>query len=223
MRNRVLFLAILMLVCLPIGYYLLNQKPNEELPIINPIDLQEEMVDPELLRVGQGHTIGAFRFQDQNGIWISDNDMRGKVAVVEYFFTTCKSICPIMNKQMQRVQAAYKGNNEVSIFSFTVDPEVDNMEQMKRYAREHHADDKQWHFLTGKRADLYSLARKSFFILKPAEAQNLGDAGGDFIHTNNFVLIDRQMRIRGYYDGTSKKEVTTLITDIQRLLNEKSE
>ncbi len=94
MRNRILFLAVLMIVCLPIGYYLLLQRPSNELPVINPIDVQEEMVDPEMLRIGQGHTIGKFRFQDQNGNWVTDDDMRGKVAVVEYFFTTCKSICP---------------------------------------------------------------------------------------------------------------------------------
>lgn len=222
MRNRILFLAVLMIVCLPIGYYLLLQRPSNELPVINPIDVQEEMVDPEMLRIGHGHTIGKFRFQDQNGNWVTDDDMRGKVAVVEYFFTTCKSICPKMNKQMQRVQKAYLGNRKVSIFSFSVDPETDDVAQMKRYAVDHDANDKQWHFLTGIREDLYGLARKSFFVLKPAAAQNLGDAGSDFIHTNNFVLIDRQMRIRGYYDGTSKKEVNTLIEDIQRLLDEKN-
>ena len=76
---------------------------------------------------------------------------------------------------------------------------------MKRYSISHNADDQQWHFLTGKKEALYDLARKSFFVLKPAEAQNLGDAGSDFIHTNNFVLVDQLMRIRGYYDGTNPK------------------
>jgi protein SCO1/2 len=82
------------------------------------------------------------------------------------------------------------------------------------------AKDGQWHFLTGQKEELYSLARKSFFILKPAEAKNLGDGGSDFIHTNNFVLVDQKKRIRGYYDGTSETEVTQLIKDIFLLLNE---
>jgi protein SCO1/2 len=125
-----------------------------------------------------------------------------------------------MNKQMQRVQQAYKGDKRIKILSFTVDPDTDTVEQMKRYAAQHGADDQQWHFLTGKKADLYALARKSFFVLKPAEAENQGDVGSDFIHTNNFVLVDQRMRIRGYYDGTSTEEVDKLIRDMQRLLDE---
>lgn len=216
--KRVVFLMILMAVCVPIGYYLIKQKPNDELPIINPVDVKEEMVDPELLRLGNGHKIGSFKFQNQDGKWISEKEMDGKISVVEYFFTTCKSICPIMNKEMQRVQKAYKSNNQIRIFSFTVDPETDTVAQMKRYADKHGYKKGQWHFLTGKRDDLYSLARKSFFVLKPAEAQNLGDAGSDFIHTNNFVLVDGKRRIRGYYDGTNSKEVDALISDIKKLI-----
>ena len=125
-----------------------------------------------------------------------------------------------MNQQMQRVNEAFKKEKNLKIFSFTVDPETDDVAQMKKYAKSHQATSGKWHFLTGKKEDLYSLARKSFFVLKPAEAQNLGDAGSDFIHTNNFVLVDKQLRIRGYYDGTSEKEVNQLILDVNRLLKE---
>lgn len=218
--KRIFFLALLFLICVPIGYYLMSSKKEKPLPIINPIDVNEEMVDPELLRIGFGHHIGAFRFLNQNGNWITDREMKGKISVVEYFFTTCKSICPIMNQQMQRVHSAFIQDQGVKIFSFTVDPEIDTVEQLKRYAESHQATPGKWHFLTGNKADLYALARKSFFVLKPAEAQNLGDAGSDFIHTNNFVLIDKELRIRGYYDGTSLKEVNELISDIKRLQNE---
>jgi protein SCO1/2 len=218
--KRILFLIALFAVCVPIGYFLMKPKNQDVLPVINPIDVQEEMVDPELLRIGQGHTIGNFSFKNQDNKTITQKDIEGKVFVAEYFFTTCQSICPIMNDQMQRVQKEFKGNSKVKILSFTVDPDVDTVEQMKRYAQKQMAISGQWHFLTGKKEDLYSLARKSFFVLKPAEAQNQGDAGSDFIHTNNFVLVDQQKRIRGYYDGTSEKEVTELINDISRLLEE---
>lgn len=218
--KRIVFLTLLFAVCVPLGYYIMNQKPETVLPIINPIDLQEEMVDPELLRVGQGHKVGNFSFQNQDNKTITENDVKGKIYVAEYFFTTCISICPIMNRQMQRVQKAIKGNTNIKILSFTVDPSVDTVAQMKSYATSHNYVEGQWHFLTGKKQDLYALARKSFFVLKPAEAQNLGDAGSDFIHTNNFVLVDGQGRIRGYYDGTNPKEVTTLIADIKRLEKE---
>lgn len=218
--KRLLFLIILFVVCIPIGYFLIKPKENKELPIINPIDVQEEMVDPEMLRIGQGHTVGDFSFQNQGNNTITKEDVKGKIYIVEYFFTTCKSICPIMNKQMQRVQHAIKGNSKVKILSFTVDPEIDTVEQLKRYANSHNAVEGQWHFLTGKKEDLYALARKSFFVLKPAEAANQGDVGSDFIHTNNFVLVDGQGRIRGYYDGTNEKEITSLITDIKLLEKE---
>ncbi len=217
--KRILFLAVFFLILVPIGYYFLSdQNKSKPLPVINPIDVQQEMVDPEMLRMGKGHRIGAFRFENQDAKWITNADMKGKVSVVEYFFTTCKSICPIMNTQMQRIQRKFANEQKVRLFSFTVDPATDTVAQMKRCASAHKAKAGQWHFLTGEKADLYALARRSFFVLKPAEAQNLGDAGSDFIHTNNFVLVDQQLRIRGYYDGTNPKEVSLLQVHIAQLL-----
>lgn len=219
--KRLLFIVVFFLMLGPIAYYFLSDKgPPKPLPVINPIDVQQEMVDPEMLRIGKGHRVGAFRFENQDGVWITDADMKGKISVVEYFFTTCKSICPIMNSQMKRIQNKFTNQTDVRIFSFTVDPDTDTVAQMKRYASAHQAKAGQWHFLTGKKADLYGLARRSFFVLKPAEAQNLGDAGSDFIHTNNFVLIDKQLRIRGYYDGTNPEEVSLLQAHITQLLAE---
>jgi len=217
--KRILVLAVLFVVAVTIGYFMLKSK-EEPLPIINPVDLEEEMVDPEILRKGKGHRVGNFSFLNQDGETITQEEVKGKVYVAEYFFTTCGTICPKMNEQMRRVQLEFADNDDVRILSFTVDPEVDTVEQMKDYAEGHGAKTGQWHFLTGKKEDLYSLARKSFFVLKPAEAQNLGDVGSDFIHTNNFVLVDRLGRIRGYYDGTSRKEVDKLMRDIKRLLEE---
>lgn len=217
---RILFLIVFFIVGVTISYQYLKPSEKKKLPFINPIDISEEMVDPELLRVGYGHKIGNFSFLDQNGNTVTQNDVKGKVFVAEYFFTTCQTICPIMNKQMQRVHEAYRKNDEVNILSFTVNPEIDTVEQMKRYADERKADGKKWHFLTGEKDKLYELARKSFFVLKPAESQNQGDVGSDFIHTNNFVLVDQKLRIRGYYDGTNSKEVDRLIKDIDLLLNE---
>ena len=206
------------------AYFISKPSTEKILPVYNPIDVNEEMVDPELARIGYGHTIGNFSFLDQNGKIFSQEQVKGKVYVVEYFFTTCGTICPKMNNEMQRVQKAYSQNSKFAILSFTVNPEIDTLEQMKRYADAHNANANanQWHFLTGDKKDLYHLARTSFFVLKPAEAQNLGDAGSDFIHTNNFVLIDQLGRIRGYYDGTSPKKVDELISDIQLVLNEKN-
>lgn len=217
---RFLITAVVIIVGITVGYFILLPNSNKKkLPFYNPTDLKAEMVDSSLLRKGYGHKIGEFSFQNQENKTISLSDVKGKVFVAEYFFTTCGTICPKMNQQMTRVQKVYSDNPDFKILSFTVDPDIDDVKQMKTYADNHGANPNQWYFLTGKKEELYGLARKSFFILKPAEAENLGDAGSDFIHTNNFVLVDQKLRIRGYYDGTSSKEVDKLIKDIQILLD----
>jgi protein SCO1/2 len=217
--KSLIVLLVVFGVAIAITYPLLQPK-EEKLPVINPTDVKEEMMDPEVLRLGYGHTIGTFSFTDQLGRTVTDKLVEDKIYVAEYFFTTCGTICPKMNKQMQRVHEAYLKADDFMIMSFTVNPETDSVEQMKRYADGHKVTHDQWRFLTGTREKLYELARKSFFVLKPAEAQNLGDAGSDFIHTNNFVLVDKQKRIRGYYDGTSTEEVDKMIRDIKRLQEE---
>ncbi len=218
---RLIAFLLVLAVGVAFAFYIIKPEEKHILPVINPIDITEEgVVDPELLRVGQGHKIAEFEFTDQNGKTFNSSKTDGKIYVAEYFFTTCQSICPIMNKQLQRVQKAFTRDTNVLILSFTVDPDTDDVKKMKSYAKWKKADDSQWYFLTGKKEDLYSLARKSFFTLKQSEVKNQGDAGGDFIHTNNFVLVDREKRIRGYYDGTSTKEVDHLIQDIKLLKEE---
>ena len=217
--KRILFLVLLFIGCIVTAYFFILAPEDKPLPIINPVDLESEMVDSSISRVGYGHKIGVFSFKDQYGKDFGSKQLEGKVYVAEYFFTTCGTICPIMNAQMTRVQEEFKNNLNLQIVSFTVDPEIDTVEQMKRYAQMHSANGEQWHFLTGKKDDLYRLARTSFFLLKPAEVENQGDAGSDFIHTNNFVLVDKNKQIRGYYDGTSEREVDQLIMDIKKLLD----
>ena len=219
--KRIIFLVVFFILGVTITYFMIKPSKEKSLPVINPVDVNKEMVDPELLRIGYGHKIGNFSFLNQDGKVVTQQDVKGKVFVAEYFFTTCGTICPIMNVQMQRVHKVYQGNKNVRILSFTVDPKVDTVAQMKRYAVAHGADSKSWFFLTGTQEKLYELARKSFFVLKPAETENQGDVGSDFIHTNNFVLVDKEMRIRGYYDGTNSKEVDELIGDIALLVKEK--
>jgi protein SCO1/2 len=219
--KRLVFIALILAIAIPIAYFMVTQANTPALPFINPTDVQSEMVDSSVQNIGRNHKIGAFRLLDEQNKIITDEVIKGKVCVVEYFFTTCGSICPIMNQQMQRVQTAFDGNAAFEILSFTVDPENDRPEQLLQYAKSHAYRAGQWHFITGKKEALYSLARTSFFVLKPAEAANLGDAGSDFIHTNNFVLVDQDRHIRGYYDGTNAAEVDQLILDIENLLESK--
>ena len=219
--KRLVLIALILVIAIPIAYFMVSQANTPPLPFINPTDVQSEMVDSSVQDIGRNHKIGAFRLLDQQNKIITDEVIEGKVFVAEYFFTTCGSICPIMNQQMQRVQAAFDGNSTFEILSFTVDPENDRPKQLLQYAKSHAYRAGQWHFITGKKEALYSLARTSFFVLKPAEAANLGDAGSDFIHTNNFVLVDQNRHIRGYYDGTNPAEVDQLILDIEKLLKTK--
>ncbi len=219
--KKILAFGLVVIISVIVAYFMITGKKNTKAPdVLNPIDLNPETVDQDLLQVGQGHKIGEFSFTNQDGQPIGLKDLKGKVFVAEYFFTTCQTICPRMNDQMQRIQQAFKEETNFKILSFTVNPEVDTVEQLKRYAQEHQAIAGKWHFLTGEKTKLYEAARKYFFLLKKSEVENQGDVGSDFIHTNNFVLIDREQRIRGYYDGTNPKEVDKLISDAKLILQE---
>jgi protein SCO1/2 len=220
--KRLLFLALFSAICISLIYWSNLPEKSKELPVINPIDVNEEMVDPELVRLGYGHKIAHFSLLDQDSRLFNDRQLKGKVYVAEYFFTTCKTICPIMNGQMCRVQKALNEEQDFAIVSFTVDPETDTPERLKQYCSVHNAIPGKWHFLTGTKHQLYNLARKSFFVLKPAEVVNQGDVGSDFIHTNHFVLVDQERRIRGYYDGTNPKDVDRLISDAKKLLSKEN-
>lgn len=176
---------------------------------------------PKRLKVygNPGHTVDTFSFIDQNGQRFTHRDVEGKITVVEYFFTTCQGICPKMNDQMTRVAAAFRGQNDVAILSHTVDPETDTVAQMKRYAETLDADPKQWHFLTGNKHDLYSMAINSYLVTV-VEDTTKKDVLPEFIHSEKFVLVDKEKHIRGVYDGTKANEVDQLIKDINELRKE---
>ncbi len=162
------------------------------------------------------HTVKDFSFINQDGKVVTQKDLDGSIYVTDFFFTTCHTICPVMSTQMERVYTKYKGNREVKFLSHTVDPEIDTVEQLKRYADQHNADSKQWIFVTGDKKGLYDIARTGYFL----DAAK-GDGGpDDFIHTQNFALIDKDKQIRGYYNGTDPKSVDQMMKDMEMLLKE---
>jgi protein SCO1/2 len=168
----------------------------------------------------RNHHIGAFSFTNQDGKTITNEDVKGKIYVVEYFFTTCKGICPKMNENMVKVYQAFRGDPDVLILSHTVDPKKDTVAAMKAYSNKFDADASQWMFLTGGKKELYDMARNSYLITA-ADDTATTDIQSDFIHTNHFVLVDRLGRIRGhYYDGTDSKSIAQLINDIKDLKKE---
>lgn len=179
--------------------------------------------DKELMPNGDTifHTVQAFKFVNQLGDSITEKSVEGTNYVVEYFFTTCKSICPIMNKNMMKVSEKIKGDKGFKILSHTVKPEEDSVPAMLAYAARHNADNTQWYFLTGDKRQLYDMARESYLLSTDTTiTQPIED---DFIHTQMFVLVDKYHHIRGYYDGTSDTEIATLINDIDKLKKEQAE
>jgi protein SCO1/2 len=163
------------------------------------------------------HTIPAFHFINQNGDSVTDKMYDGKIYVADYFFTTCKSICPKMTTELLRVQAKFAyTNGMVQILSHTVNPESDSVPVLQAYANMVHADTKMWNFVTGDKKQLYDLARNGYML----DATQGNGGADDFIHSEFFVLVDKEKHIRGIYNGTKIKEVNDLLDDIKVLIAE---
>ena len=223
MLKAPIILAVLFLAFVFAAFWFsnsLNEKVKEKLPIINPNDVNPELVDEALQGVGQGHTIRYFELKNQLGETITGRELDGKIYVADFFFTTCGGICPKMTKQMVRIQNEFKDNDRVMLVSHTVTPDHDTVEVMKKYADKYGADHTKWLFLTGNKKEIYGLARRAYFIVKAAQEGEDDGSGSDFIHTENFVLIDAKKRIRGYYSGIRESSVDSLMNDIRQLLEE---
>lgn len=163
------------------------------------------------------HKISSFSFSDQNGDHITDKMMEGKIHVANFIFTSCNSICPIMTKHMKKLQSEFGNNKEVAMLSFSVMPWIDNVGRLKKYADENQIKAKNWHLLTGNKAQIYNLARKDYFA---EEDLGYNKDSTSFLHTEHIVLVDKTKRIRGIYNGTLELEADQLIKDIKVLLKE---
>ena len=162
------------------------------------------------------HTIGNFKLVNQDSAVVTNETLRDKVYVADFFFTSCRTICPVMKTQMRRVYEAFENDPEVLIVSHTIDPEYDTVGLLKDYAERLDVKSNKWHFLTGSKDSIYYLAQTSYFVTA-MEAEEEPDG---FIHSGAFLLIDKQGRIRGKYDGTKEEEVDQLIRDIEILKKE---
>ncbi len=160
-----------------------------------------------------------FSFTAQDGQQFTEKEVAGKVYVAEYFFTTCKGICPRMNNNMKLVYEAFKNEKDFLILSHTCDPDNDSVAQMKKYADSLGVDTKKWIFLTGRKDSLYNMARVSYTIDDPAD--NLVSLDDDFMHSQLWALVDKKGDVRKIYDGLRQSEVRELIRDARKLLNEK--
>jgi len=192
-------------------------KPEKSLPIFNPADVNPELVDSTVQYKSKYHTIADFSFVNQNGKTITQKEYEGKIYVADFFFTTCGSICPKMTTNLVEVQKAFLNNPKVMILSHSVLPDVDDVAKLKAYAINNGVNDKKWNLVTGDKAAIYRMARKSYLAVKQGKADELYD----MVHTENFVLVDTKRRVRGFYDGTKKEEIQRLIADINWLCDDK--
>lgn len=158
------------------------------------------------------HTVGSFRFQNQEGKWVTDEDLKGKFIVANFFFATCKTVCPEMNTQMARLQSKLDGDKDIQLLSFTVDPENDSVPVLLEYANKMGADNSRWWFLTGDKDSIYAIAREGFLVSAAA-----GKTADDFFHSQDLILLDSKRRIRAMVDGTNYAEVDSLFDQIKLL------
>ena len=192
-----------------------DEVSKKQLPIHNPTDFNPKLVDKSIRNVSDNHTVKDFNLINQNGIKVSSKDYENKIYVVDFFFTSCPSICPIMTNNMLLIQEEFIKNNDIKLLSMSVTPEIDNVQVLKKYAIEKGVIDSKWNITTGSKKHIYELARKSYFAVL-----DQGDGGlQDFIHTPNFILVDTKKQIRGIYDGTVENEISRLIQDINILVD----
>ena len=206
-----LVMLVLSAIILALFYNALS--PEENLPVYQPADFNPELVDSTLHYIKKYHTIDNFSLINQNGEIITEADYEGKIYIADFFFTTCLTICPIMTKNMADIQSKIRDDDDVLLLSHTVTPEIDSVAQLKRYALEKGVIDEKWNLVTGDKKEIYDLARKSYLAVK--DYQSAGQY--DMIHTENFILVDKEKRIRGTYNGTSEEEIQRLMNDLEIL------
>ena len=191
------------------------QQSDRQLPIYNPANLNPKLVDKSIQSVSKNHTVADFSLTNQNGETITQDDYKDKIYVTDFFFTRCKTICPIMTNNMEKLQSTFLQDDDIKFLSLSVTPEIDSISVLREYATTKGVIDSKWNVTTGNKKHIYNLARKSYFAVV-----DQGDGGlQDFIHTTHFILVDKKKQIRGIYDGTNDEEIQRLISDIKILLN----
>jgi protein SCO1 len=209
-RFKTLLITLLLLSILIIWLFYNVLKPAKSLPIYTPSMVNSELVDTTIQYVANKHFIADFAFTNQNGKTITQKDYQGKIYVADFFFTTCQTICPMMTDNMVWLQSQIKNNPKVMLLSHSVTPDIDSVAVLKKYAVKKGVIDSKWNLVTGNKKDIYYIARKSYLAVKTGNPLEMYD----MVHTENFVLVDAQKRVRGFYDGTKREEVEKLLEDI---------
>lgn len=211
-----IFFIVFSAIGITVFYQMLSV--DKKLKIYNPIDVNPRLVDASVKNIQRNHTIGDFELINQNGETVTNKDYQGKIYIADFFFTRCQTICIAMAYNMSELQDFYKDDDEIMFLSHSVTPIMDSVSVLKEYAQRKGVIDGKWNVTTGTKTHIYDLARKSYFAVLD---EGNGDEN-DFIHTEQFVLIDKERRIRGFYDGTNKDDMTKIKKDIKILKREYS-
>ena len=215
-KFKYLFITLFVLSVIIISLIYQALKPKERLAIYEPSMVNAELVDTSVQYIRKYHKIAPFKLINQNGDTITEANYKDKIYVADFFFTTCLSICPMMTDNMVRIQEKIINDPEVMLLSHSVTPVIDSVPRLKAYAEEKGVVDSKWNMVTGDKKQIYNLARKSYLAVK-----TVGDGGPfDMIHTGNFILVDKEKQIRGFYDGTKEEDIQQLLHDIEVLKNE---
>jgi protein SCO1/2 len=206
-KNSIVVLGVLFIGCK-------SKQAALPLPFINKPDFTPEWINKSDTGYNNIHTIPAFSFTNQNGETITEKTVAGKIYVADFIFTRCGSICPKMTANMGLIQDRFKDDDDVLLLSHSVTPEMDSVPVLKRYAESKGVISGKWHLLTGKKEDIYAIAKKQYYA---GDTIGYYQTGNEFLHTENFILLDRKRRIRGVYNGTLPVEMDRLIDDIGTL------
>ena len=191
-------------------------EPYTTLPFYDDADFTPKWLPRSVVDAPAFHRIPPFRFTNQNGEEVTEKAYDGKIYVVDFFFTTCGGICPVMTRNLGKVQKAYFDDDDVRLLSHTVTPQIDRVPMLKTFAEQYSVKDGKWNLVTGARREIYDIARRFYFA-----DEDLGEKDeSDFLHTENFILVDKERRIRGVYNGTRVMDIKRLIEDIALLKKE---
>lgn len=209
--NRLLIFGVILILGMLVVYPMLKRDPK--LKIYKPSDINPKLVDESVRNYQLEHSVAEFELYSQDADTINLSSVNGAIYVADFFFTTCGNICPKMTTQMKILHDFYLADEDIMFVSHTVYPEEDSVDVLRAYADKYKINSNKWVLLTGPKEVIYDLARKSYFAVLTE-----GDGGErDFIHTENFMLMDKKQRIRGYYDGTLPEDMDRLKKDIEIL------
>jgi protein SCO1/2 len=196
-----------------------NKKSTSvKLPFYNDPDFTPVFIENDK-EVGKliTHTISDFAFLNQDSILIDQSKVEDKIHVANFIFTSCGSICPVMTRNLKIVSDSLKNESNVILLSYSVTPWIDSPSVLKKYKSENGINNPNWHFLTGSKSDIYTLARKAYFA---EESIGFSKDSTEFLHTEHFILVDKNKHIRGIYNGTLELEMFQLLDDIHSLQQE---